>query len=537
MTVPTGIVNTLVTTSGGTPAAAYDVAGCLHPNGLIYYYGGNLTSGQTTQFYSYNPMTGVLTAITTVHNPGAIADFTMGYDIISGTIIGFGGFNGSVSNANTWTIDPTAGIPDWTQLTPGTSPGARSEHSMFTHPVNGQLCIYGGNNANVPKDDLFTWTGTTWSSLSSALTGTARTAQNMVTMGSVVLLNGGKTASAGLTDTWTWDGTTATQKTPNTVPPNRGYAGICYSPSRGQVLMVGGGNFAGTILSDVYIWNGFDWTIVTPTGSTIGAWAGISGTLIWHPGLGQLVQAFGSSGSTASSSIYNINFGPTITHVQTTRVGATNQATVTNTPRAIGNLVTIKVAIANSSSATITGATDTGMTPASGTGAWANSTAQPFSSGNYGRTEHWYGTVNSGVGSSQTTTVAFSATPGTAVELVIDEWNSGLGPTTVWTLVDHNTAVSATAVTTCNFPSVTATAAQQMYEAYVFDGTGSAGSTAGFTYEVTATYVNVVTWNTTCAAAAQAPTCPQGSAKYSSVASIFSASAPAAGGMLAALGM
>lgn len=307
-----GVSVVLASTSGTAPAPVDVPGACYHPNGLIYYYGGaqGASPPWSTQFFSYNPLTFVWTSISTVHNPGALADFTMGYDPVSGKIIGFGGWDGSVSNAKTWQIDPTAGTPDWTQLTPAASPLLRSEHSMFTHPTNGQLCIYGGNNNNSTwYDDLWTWTGTNWSELSSALTGTGRTAQQMTTMGSIVLLFGGKTGAGSvyMNDTWTWDGTTATQQSPANVPAVRGYAGFGYSPNAQQVLMHGGIN-SGPNLTDLWTWNGSNWTLVTPVGTTLHPLT--DQRIIWHPGLGQLVEAFGYDNTLGgkTNEVYYLNF-------------------------------------------------------------------------------------------------------------------------------------------------------------------------------------------------------------------------------------
>lgn len=213
-----------------------------------------------------------------------------------------------------------------------------------------------------------------------------------------------------------------------------------------------------------------------------------------------------------------------ITHVQQQDTHATNQATVTLTPITIGNLLTLKVKIIGSSAATVTGVTDTGITPTIGSAKWTLVTSSARSSGIYDRVELWMATVNAVPGSA-TVTVTYSVTPAGSCELMLDEWNSGLGPAAAWSVVTSNVLVSASNVTTITFPTLTTTLAGELYEGYAMTGgTPSAGSTAGFSYGVP---FNINTWNPACAAVtAETPTAPSTSAAYNSVAAIYSASIP-----------
>ena len=69
----------------------------------------------------------------------------MAYDAAIGQLVLFGGTssNGTVLN-DTWTYNGTT----WTQLSPLTSPSARSDFSMAYDPAMGQLVLFGGDECH-----------------------------------------------------------------------------------------------------------------------------------------------------------------------------------------------------------------------------------------------------------------------------------------------------------------------------------------------------------------------------------------------------
>ena len=76
----------------------------------------------------------------------------MAYDPGTGQLVLFGGNDGSGTVADTWIWNGS----DWTELSPATSPPARSDASMAYDPGTGQLVLFGGN------DGVGGFDGSTW---------------------------------------------------------------------------------------------------------------------------------------------------------------------------------------------------------------------------------------------------------------------------------------------------------------------------------------------------------------------------------------
>lgn len=102
----------------------------------------------------------------------------------------------------------------------------------------------------------------------------------------------------------------------------------------------------------------------------------------------------------------------------------------------------------------------------------------------------WAGTTNA-TGSDTVTVTWTGGTPG-AFETVVDELHSGLGSTNVWATVASASLRAASSP--FNYPSLTSnTVTLQAYWGYMgFAGSGTNGSTAGFTYTATSTFNIVV---------------------------------------------
>ena len=133
----------------------------------------------------------------------------------------------------------------WTQLSPATSPSARSGASIAYDPATGQTVLFGGNANGTAQADTWSWSGTTWTALTPATSPPARYNAALAYDGSTdqLLLFGGYNGSTYLSDTWAWTGTTWTELTPTTSPSLRAGASLAYDPvSGGQMLLFGGYN-------------------------------------------------------------------------------------------------------------------------------------------------------------------------------------------------------------------------------------------------------------------------------------------------------
>jgi hypothetical protein len=140
-----------------------------------------------------------------------------------------------------------------------------------------------------------------------------------------------------------------------------------------------------------------------------------------------------------------------------------------------------------------------------GVSSWVRGAAQ---NGTDGDVETWYGTVTS-TGSSSLSATFSGATGGydlSAVEFTA----AGVNASTVWDLEGSGVNYHTAGGTTTNYPSLTTTAAAQLYFGFADDsGTGAAGSTSGFSY-ITTTQSDVITYDTgTAYNTAYAPTATQ----------------------------
>lgn len=211
-----------------------------------------------------------------------------------------------------------------------------------------------------------------------------------------------------------------------------------------------------------------------------------------------------------------------ITHPQAIVASAAlNKATQTYTPSNVGDLLILIVNIEGTGAGpAVTGVTDTGITPTNDPGEWTLVIAAPGAAA-FGRQEMWMARAKST--SAGTVTVTYASAPGVTVELAIDSLSAGLGAATQWAAVAPAANPNAGTPTTITFPSVTSPGAtpSAYYGLAACTGTGSAGATSGFTYQVTS-QSNVAVYNLNCAAVtAEQPTATTTAAAYDSVAAIF----------------
>jgi hypothetical protein len=104
----------------------------------------------------------------TQQSPRRSPDFRFGcamaYDSVHGQIVLFGGQD-ETTNAylnDTWVWDGF----NWTQLSPQTTPRARSQHALVYDSVHKQVVMFGGVSnlfqSHVADDDTWVWDGSDW---------------------------------------------------------------------------------------------------------------------------------------------------------------------------------------------------------------------------------------------------------------------------------------------------------------------------------------------------------------------------------------
>jgi hypothetical protein len=136
----------------------------------------------------------------------------MTYDAATGTILMFGGFEGTneyvTELQDTWEWKGRA--KTWTQKFPANSPPATSPTLAYDARHGRVLLFAGGSGASTNLNQTWTWNGVTWTQLFPAASPSPRALNSMAydpTIGYIVLF-GGIAGDKALDDTWIWSGST-----------------------------------------------------------------------------------------------------------------------------------------------------------------------------------------------------------------------------------------------------------------------------------------------------------------------------------------
>jgi cysteine-rich repeat protein len=175
----------------------------------------------------------------------------------------------------TWETDGTS----WQTFATGPAP-VRSAYAMAYDGARRSTLLFGGFSGSVPQADTWRWDAATWTKLAPSMAPTARSS-TMAYDGAhqQIVMFGGTSDSTNQTfldETWLWDGTTWTQAQPAHRPPARNSGAIAYDPIRRQVVLFGG-TIGTTFLADTWIWDGSDWLEQHPMHSPRSE----LGTLVW----------------------------------------------------------------------------------------------------------------------------------------------------------------------------------------------------------------------------------------------------------------
>jgi len=151
--------------------------------------------------------------------------------------------------------------PSWIQLSPTTSPPARSYLAMTYDPASGKVIMFGGYDGTGYLNDTWTFDGTSWSRVQTPLSPPARAASQMAydVLTQKVVLFGGYNGTRYLGDTWLWDGRTSrwTRATPAN-HPTAVTSPMLFTDPNGRVDVYGG--FDGRFYQySMWQWTGSDW--------------------------------------------------------------------------------------------------------------------------------------------------------------------------------------------------------------------------------------------------------------------------------------
>jgi hypothetical protein len=121
----------------------------------------------------------------------------------------------------------------------------RDSHGQVFDLARNRTVIFGGwDAAGVPLNDTWVYDGTTWTQMTPATSPGARTFVQMSfdMSRNVSVLFGGTDLGTqnNLSDTWEWNGTNWIAASPATVPGSRDSYAMTFDVARGQMVMFGG---------------------------------------------------------------------------------------------------------------------------------------------------------------------------------------------------------------------------------------------------------------------------------------------------------
>jgi hypothetical protein len=161
------------------------------------------------------------------------------------------------------------GVPDsasWVQLSPASSPPARSYLAMIYDQASGKIVMFGGFDGTGYLNDTWTFDGVTWAQVATDTPPPVRAAAQMAYdfVARKVVLFGGYNGTNYLGDTWLWDGTTSRWTRVRTAHHPRPVTGPMLFPDpNGRVDLFGG--FDGHFYQlTMWQWTGSDWTRLFP---------------------------------------------------------------------------------------------------------------------------------------------------------------------------------------------------------------------------------------------------------------------------------
>ena len=198
--------------------------------------------------------------VTPVSSPLARSEHTMTYDASRNVVVMFAGWDiNSVYQNDLWEYDAGA----WVPRNPTSPPQGRAFHAMAYDSQRGVHVLFGGYNGSNDMADTWEYNGVGWSVRFPSLSPPARSGHAMTYDAArerVVLFGGDDTAGGEFGDTWEYDGTTWIQRSPAGFPVSRSYVSMSYHTARKRVVIYGGFDEAGPgYLFDTWEWTGTNW--------------------------------------------------------------------------------------------------------------------------------------------------------------------------------------------------------------------------------------------------------------------------------------
>ncbi|MEM7204519.1 MAG: hypothetical protein AAF628_29955 [Planctomycetota bacterium] len=192
--------------------------------------------------------------------PGGLLGHAMAEHRGQGQVLLFGGDDAfGTAPAETWVLDRAG----WSARRPKVSPAPRIEHAMAYDPERQRIVLFGGltggRYGGTPLGDTWEWDGAQWTEISTPGGPRPRNGHAMAWDGrrGRVMLYGGLDASSPLADQWEWDGARWAPVAAAVSPGGVVSPKMTWDSTREQVILLGQAA-AGTHL-EAWHWDGTVW--------------------------------------------------------------------------------------------------------------------------------------------------------------------------------------------------------------------------------------------------------------------------------------
>jgi len=197
-------------------------------------------------------------------SPSARQDANMVYDAARREVILYGGFDGG-GDSDTWAWNGAS----WTQLDPATSPGPLWKPSMAYDSATRRVILFGGNTNTGVSNQTWSWDGTTWTQLHPAVHPRENAAgwQAAYDPASKQLLLVGQVFGVihnPRNEIWSWTGTTWRKLRFTATPGNRTGGSMTYDGVIRKIVLAGGTEGCPSCPhpsypASMWLWNGKTW--------------------------------------------------------------------------------------------------------------------------------------------------------------------------------------------------------------------------------------------------------------------------------------
>ncbi|MDX9999665.1 MAG: kelch repeat-containing protein [Polyangia bacterium] len=267
----------------------------------VVLYGGYFGQSLLADTWEYDGVN--WSRIATAELPGALAGHALAWDSARGRIVLFGGLAPGGARGETWEYDGAA----WVAVSTAHAPPPRFNHRLSYDPLRGRVVLFGGCDSlsvlglcnGATLGDTWEYDGVDWLQMTPASSPSARSGHGMAwdTSRGSILLFGGRAPGGALGDLWAYDGATWSMLTAPGGPSARAGHAMAYDPKEDRVLVQGGcavfrdgpNPCVGAALEDTWALSGTAWSNLTvPSPLLARVFAGVArdgrGRLVLHGG-------------------------------------------------------------------------------------------------------------------------------------------------------------------------------------------------------------------------------------------------------------